>query len=69
MDESKKQQSERSNCETHKAVSIQISTEFSTLDFLMGGFSGGEVVVLGGRPSAGKTAPIDLKRAEARLKK
>jgi replicative DNA helicase len=58
MDETKKQQSERSNRETHKAVSIQISTEFSTLDFLKGGFSGGEVVVLGGRPSSGKTALV-----------
>jgi len=39
-----------------KADSITVSTGFQSLDALIGGgFSGGELVVLGGRPSTGKT--------------
>jgi len=55
MYETQKQKSESSNCESQKAVNIPISTGFAALDSLLGGFSGGELVVLGGRPSSGKT--------------
>ena len=56
MDETKQQQSERSNCEPQKAANIQISTGFVSLGALMGEFLAGELIVLGGRPSSGKTA-------------
>ena len=50
------QKSEKGSNRSREAVSIPIPTGFDKLDDLMGGFSSGELVVLGGRPSSGKTA-------------
>ena len=41
------QETERSRFESHKAASIQISTGFDKLDAVTGGFSAGELIVLG----------------------
>ena len=50
------QKSEKGSNRSREAVSIPIPTGFDKLDDLMGGFSSGDLVILGGRPSSGKTA-------------